>query len=253
MSQHQKAQCKNCDTFLQGPICHQCGQKQIIERWSTADLIRQFFHEITNIEKGFLYTAKGLFAFPGKLIRGYWNGKTINSYNPFRYVLILSAINLLINFWLGIDDLLQASLQPEILEEEFGAAKMQAVDQQFDSWMNILVLLLIPINSLISKWLFKKHEQNYAEHLILNAYIIGQQSLISSFTQFVFYFFPALFSGYLAFNFLVSLLYNTYLFNQLFNEGINKTFLKAILIGVLGIAAFFILVLISTSIAFAFS
>ncbi len=179
-----------------------------------------------------------LFKAPGKLIQDYWQRKTIAIYSPFRYLLIWVAINILINFWLGIDDLLQEYLEPDFVEEQFGQEAVASADQMFDTWLNALVLLLIPFISLLTKWFFPKGQKNYAEHLILNSFIVGHQSLITSFTHFIFYFIPSLFSIYIVFNFLVGLIYNTYVFKKVFKESFWITFGKAFLIGVIGVVVF---------------
>ncbi len=245
--------CKNCGTPLSGPFCSKCGQRQITQRWSVPVLSQQFIHQLTNIEKGFLFTVKALFVFPGKMMRDYWQGKTVIYYNPFRYLLIWTTINLLISFWLGIDDMLQAALQPASLEASVGVERLQSADQQFDSWMNFLVLLLIPVISWVTLLLFKKKGYNYAEHLIMNAFIFGQQALLSTFTQFIFYFFPILFSAYFGFYFLLGLLYNTYVFTKTFREPWWIVLIKALVIGIAGILTLFLLVGLFSVLAIAIS
>ena len=242
-------QCKNCHSELQGPICHQCGQPVIRHRWTTNQVFRRFLHQISDLEKGFLYTVKKLFTAPHTLIANYWQGITVKAYGPFRYALIWTALNLLVNFWLGIDEMLQQALQPQVVTEEFSGEQIEEADQQFDAWLNMLVLLLIPIKSLITKWFFGKHGQNYGEHLIMNTYILGQQALITTFTQVLFYFLPFLLSGYLVFNFLVGLIYDSYVFKGLFKEKLVLIILKAFLIGLLGLVAFFGLLTLFSSLA----
>ena len=241
--------CANCQSRLEGPFCHQCGQQTITKRWTSKILFGQFIQQFTNIERGFLYTTEQLFRAPGQLIRDYWRGSTVNYYNPFRYVLIWTAANILLNFWLGIDELFQASLEPAAVKDTFGAQQVEAADQQFDSWLNILVLLLIPVHSWMSKWLFQKHGQNYAEHLILNAYILGQLALVGCGTILIFYWVPDLISVFLIVNFLIGVVYNSYVFKSLFQEPWRLVVLKAFVIGVVGLVAFFAMVILFSSIA----
>ncbi len=248
MSPTQHTHCANCQVLLQGSYCYQCGQQRIATRWTVPVLFRQFVNQLTNIEKGFLFTVKRLFDQPGRLIKAYWQGSTINYYNPFRYVLIWTAINILLNFWLGIDDLLQAGLQPEIVESAYGSSELAEADQRLDSWFNLLILLLIPVNSGMSRWLFKKHGQNYAEHLILNAFAMGQQALLGCFSLLLCYFVPHI-GLFMLVNFLIGVLYNTYIFNRSFGEGFGVTLLKAIVIGLVGLLAFFTLILLFSAIA----
>ncbi len=241
--------CANCQTPLQGPVCHHCGQVHQAERWNVPGLIRQFLQQITNIEKGFLYTLRTMLTRPEQLIKEYWQGVTIKAYQPFRYMLILVAVNLLINFSLGIDDLLQAQLQPSLVDEQFGAEEIAAADQQFDTWLNALVLLLLPAFALLTKWLFSNAQKNYAEHLIFNAFMIGQQSAITSVTHFLFYLVPPLFAIYLPFNFAIGVIYNSYVYRRLFENSWWLSIGKAILIGLIGLVVFFGLIGAASAIA----
>ncbi|NNM23411.1 MAG: DUF3667 domain-containing protein [Flavobacteriaceae bacterium] len=239
--------CRNCHTPLQGSVCHRCGQRVIDKRWTTSLLLRQFFSQLTNIEKGFLYTTKKLFTRPGKLVHDYWNGVTIPYYNPFRYMIIWTTINLLFAFWLGIDEMIQANMGPTSVEEGLGADELLAANQQFNNWMNILVLLVIPIKSAASYLLFRRKKKNYAEHLIMNSFIFGQGAFMSFVTQFVFYLFPTLFAGYFLFYFLLGVGYDSYVFRQTFKQPLWLIVLKAVLIGVIGLAALFLLIFLFSS------
>ena len=230
--------CRNCEAVRHGPVCHVCGQQETPLRWNTRILLRQFAEQLTNIEKGFLATALKLLVAPGELIHGYWNGRTVNYYHPFRFVLIWVALNFLVNFGLGIDDLLQDALQPAFIEDEFSESQIGSMDQRFDSWLNIVVLLLIPVNSLFTRLLFRRREKNYAEHLIMNSYMIGEMAAVSTFTQIIFYLVPGLFPMYLLFNFLVGLTYNTWVFFRVFKEKLITVFLKALVFGVAGALIF---------------
>ena len=83
-TENQSSICINCQSILGGHICHECGQKRLEQRWSTPGLIRQFFEQLTNLERGFLFTIKELLVNPGQVVHNYWKGKTIPYYNPFR-------------------------------------------------------------------------------------------------------------------------------------------------------------------------
>lgn len=208
---------------------------------------QQFLNQLTNIEKGFIFTAKELFVRPEGVVRDYWKGITINYYHPFRFALIWIALNLLINFWIGFDDLMQEALQPAMIEEGTSEELIESADQKFDSWLNILVLLFIPLFSLMTLWLFKKHKKNFAEHLIMNAYVVGQNSLLGTISLLIFYVIPALLPIFLIFNFLIGVVYNTWVYYKTFAESVLQTLWKTILISIIGIVTFVLMVyLVST-------
>ena len=253
LSDSKTYRCISCDTSLYGEICHNCGQKVLKEPWSINLILRQFIQQLTNVERGFIFTSLQLFAEPSKVIREYWKGMTIKYYNPFRFVLIWTAVNLLINFWIGIDDMLQDALQPQAIEEAIDSDTLKSADQKFDAWLNIMVLLLIPVFGYLTKILFARKTESYAKHVLMNSFIMGQQSLITSFTHFVFYFFPALFVIYIPFNFLIGVVYNSYVFKKMYNQNILLTIGKAILIGIVGLVVFGALVFLFSTAAIIFS
>ncbi len=245
----QNKTCINCSTPLKGPVCHECGQKYHENPWTTQILIEQLISQLTDIEKGFLYTIKMMFVAPGILVQDYWRGKTKVYYNPFRYVLIWTAVNLAFSFWFGIDDLLQESLQPAQIERNLSTDEIKQADQRFDTWLNALVLLLLPVFSFFTMILFSKKKNNYAENLIMNAFMMGQQSLISAFVQVIFYLIPSLFFIYIPFNFILGLTYNTYSFRHIFGENIWLTLLKALLLGLIGLVTFGAFIALASMIA----
>lgn len=248
-----KTACANCSTHLNGPVCHNCGQKHIRSRWTLSLLVEQFFSQLTNIESGFIYTLQSLLGKPGELINDYWRGRTKIYYNPFRFLIILLGFNLLVGFLMGIDDLMQATFQPEELEAQMGSSNVSEADMKFDSWLNVLVLLLLPVNALSSRWLFGKAGKNYGEHLIVNAYCMGQQAFLSSIFMVIAYVFPVLFLAFLPTNFILGFVYNGYVFSQTFGEGKLKTYAKALVQGIIGILVFLALVVIFSFIALFFT
>lgn len=245
--------CANCGTHLHGPVCHNCGQKHIRSRWTLGVLIEQFFSQLSNIESGFIYTLHALISKPGELIQDYWRGKTKIYYNPFRFMIILVGFNLLLGFLIGVDDLMQATFQPEELEAQMGTENVIEADMKFDSWLNVLVLLLLPVHALSSRWLFGRHGKNYGEHLIANAYCMGQQAFLSSAFMLVAYVFPVLFIAFLPVNFVLGFVYNGYVFSQTFGEGKFSSFSKTFLQGILGLSVFFALLLIFSFLALFFT
>ncbi len=228
-------ECINCREILQGPVCHNCGQKVIDKRWTVKGLTTQFLQQLTNIEKGFTHTAVMLFKAPGKLITEYWRGKTLPYYNPFRYTLILVAINILTSIGLGIAEMIQRDFSSFENDSEFSSQQMLIAEQDLWNWLNLLVLLIIPAVALMTFLLFRSKKKNYAEHLIMNTYIYGQQSLITIVTNLIFVVFPSLFSGYMVFNFLIGLAYNSYIYMRTFKEAWWLVLIKALVVGVVGL------------------
>lgn len=233
--------CENCGATLRGRVCHDCGQRVITKRWSIKVLFNQFVAQLTNIERGFLYTTGQLFKAPGKLVTDYWKGRTIPYYNPFRYMIIWTTINLLLAFWLGIDEMIQSAVSAPDAQINVDPERFDEVTQQFNSWLNVLVLLIVPVKSVLTYLFFRNRKRNYAEHLIMNSFIYGQGAFISSVTQFVFVFIPYYFAIYFPFYFLVGLAYDSYVFQRTFKQPWWLIIVKALVIGAVGLATLFVL------------
>jgi hypothetical protein len=175
-------ECKNCGETLHGEYCSACGQKLITQRLTLRHIFSELFNIITNVDRGFLHTAKMLLVAPGEMIRNYLQGQTRRYYPPLRYVVLLVAISVAINLWFGVFDQQQSEISSMMGEQPKVNEEVQRVQQQFNEglkkYLNVIPLVLIPIISLFSYLFFRKKGWNYAEHLVLNAYLQGQLALI---------------------------------------------------------------------------
>jgi hypothetical protein len=197
---------------------------------------------LTDIEAGFLHTVLRLFSQPGQVVLDYWRGKTVCYYEPFRYLVLWTAFTVLLNFALGVDDLMQARFQPPNLEQQLGAERIAVADQQFDSWLNLLTLLLLPVNSLATYVLFRRHRKTFGEHLILHCFVMGQLALIGGVSQLVLILDPNLLDTFLIGSVALGILYNTYALRGIFAEGWPITLAKAALVNVVSLASYAALV-----------
>jgi hypothetical protein len=241
--------CRHCAAVLKGPICHQCGQHHRTERWTTSLVAKLILQHLTNIERGFLGTTLALFKSPGRVIKDYWRGSTVSYYDPCRYLLLWVGLSLILNFLLGIDDILQEHLEPESVEASFGADRVEAADQVFDRLLNALTLILVPVNAFMGKLLFRGSDRNYAEFLILSAYCLAQQALLGCLPQGVLFVFPQLATAYLVVSFLMGVAYNTYVFRQVFAEAWWRVTLKALVISSIGTAVLMTLMITVSTVA----
>lgn len=148
-------------------------------------LFTSLFGIITNIEQGFWHTMITLFIRPWVLLEDFLSGKTIRYYNPFRYLFILTGISSVLVLSLGLFD-----YQVENMNELMGVtANEQALARQVQTmqfvrkYFNLISLLFIPFIALAAKWVFRRRRLNYAEMLIITAFLYGQLQLISLVVQ----------------------------------------------------------------------
>ncbi len=172
--------CKNCGQNASGNFCAHCGQSTKVDKINFSNFLKELSDSIFQVNKGLFYSLKELFVRPGHSIREYLDGKRKNHFKPVAYAFTLSTIYFLLSQLLetgtfmndfiegysnGLDD-------PE--EEVNELANLQWFAKNYAYTM----LLLLPLFSLASFLAFAGAGFNYLEHLVLNAYITGQQAVL---------------------------------------------------------------------------
>ncbi len=172
--------CKTCEASVAGMYCSQCGQKVILHRITVRHLLSDFFKQITNLDRGLWHTAVVLFRNPGKVVRDYACGRTVEYATPFRYVLIWVTLSFLLYFSLWKPEAQVAEMQAMMgAEMPTYQGFMEQWNKIVQDYSQLLALLLVPTNALCSWLLFRKKGLNYAEHLVGNAYFYGQVMVVS--------------------------------------------------------------------------
>lgn len=242
--------CKNCGTEYQGSFCPNCGQKLITKRYTLKESLLSFINSIVNVDRGLWHTSINLLIKPGQVIRDVLGGKTVTYLHPFRYLIIWLTLQTFLTINLGLIERLQ-DVMPMANQQAISAE--QAEFQQkfytiYIGYMNAWLALMIPFYSFGTWVAFRKHKLNYAEHLIVTAYIFGQTSLIGILIIPLYYLPPALsFAMYISFALL--LIYPVYAFYSLKRENILVLTLKsllAILLWVVSISLIVIIIAIAT-------
>jgi hypothetical protein len=89
--------CANCETPIQGPYCHNCGQLAESFHRSIGHLLTEGFESFFHVDGRLLQTVPNLVRRPGQLTRDYLDGKRAYQIPPFRLFLVV----LLIVFFVG--------------------------------------------------------------------------------------------------------------------------------------------------------
>lgn len=211
--------CKNCGYVIDGNFCCHCGQSAKVGRITLAGFINEVTESIFQVDKGFFYTLTALFARPGDSLKDFLNGKRKNHFKPVAYVLTLSTVYFLTsqftnhNTWL--DDLITGWMNGATGQGP--KAEFPQIITWFSKNYAYSILLLLPVFSLASYLSFKKFGRNYLEHIVINAYITGQQA--------IFYTFFAIGGTFIKsdvleiFPLLIALSYTFLVFWQFFSEG----------------------------------
>jgi hypothetical protein len=245
---HPTTHCKNCATELQGEFCFHCGQKLIEGRLTVKVLLSNFFIAIVNLEKGFLHTAKLLFVDPQKIIRDVWNRVNMPYTPAFRYVLIWATLAVIVNVGLGVFDLQEAQMKETFgVQENSKTARMQIeIMETMKKYMSFVMIMIVPFLAIGSHRLFKKEGFNYAEHLIMNTYFMGQQALIGIPFMFIMILLPQLTQYYMFIGIIINGLYLAYAFKSVFELSNGQAIWRGILTYIIGYLLYMVAIMIFT-------
>ena len=219
-----KMKCKNCGNGVSDNFCSKCGQNTKVGRIDHKHIFREIPDSIFQLNRGLLFTIKELFLGPGTGIKGYLGGKRQGYVKPITYVLLLSTIYGIASTFID-----QKTLLGNLIKG-ISTAHAAKFNTKFDfamlDWFAnnhaYTTVLLVPVFAISSYLIFLEFKLNYFEHIVINAYLTGQQALIYVFfilLQSIIsvdnYYFPLI---PLAFSFMFAL----WTFFQLFGK--NKSF-----------------------------
>ena len=171
--------CKNCSREFEGKFCPKCGQKAKTGRITIKQVFNDARQHFIHFDQGFLYTTKELVVRPGHSIREYIEGKRVRHIKPVRFMFWATAISFLIFHFVGLDQDLKQKMESQ--QSAMTSAKAQIMSQKLFQVVTdhpaVLLLLMIPMITLWSWLLFRRKGYNYAEHFVLNSYLMGELSL----------------------------------------------------------------------------
>ena len=172
--------CKNCNNNFEGNFCNNCGQKSDVQKVNFNYFINEISNSFFQVDRGIFYTIKELSIRPGKSIRDYLKGKRKPHYKPLAFALVTTTIYVVLSHFIDEKTFLGEALTGAfdgIIEKVNSPDIQNAFNWLFNN-ITYVLLLLIPVFSFSSYLIFKKSNYNYFEHLILNLYIAGMQSII---------------------------------------------------------------------------
>lgn len=175
--------CKNCDQPIDGNFCANCGQRTTVGKINFSNVVSEISGSIFHMNKGLFFTIKELFVRPGHSIREYIEGKRKNHFKPISYALTISTIYFIVSQLIESQTMVGDAFEGFLngwtdSNREQEGSRVISVFRWFVQNYAYTVLLLLPFYSLASYLAFLKTGYNYLEHLVLNAFIIGQQAFL---------------------------------------------------------------------------
>jgi hypothetical protein len=235
--------CPNCEALLTSKYCGNCGQKADTHKITLSHILHDFQHALTHTDKGFLLLIKKLILRPGHVAKEYLAGKRKLYFNPLSFLVITSALHALVTSSSGYFEAMS-----------FGSGNSGG--RQMPEWMidvfrisehngkTLSLIVIAPINALLTWLMFRKPKFNYAEHFVLHSFLIGQGHIIRM-VIFVPFFLIA--PEYVRINLYVFqallLIYQIVAYKQFFDQNIVWTSVKGILIMILSIVLYWVLII----------
>lgn len=230
--------CKNCNNHFTGLYCNNCGQSADTQRLDFKFLLKnlrknflKYFHS------GIFYTSTQLFTRPGHSIREYIEGKRVKHFEPLGLLITFATFYGLLYYTFGIN------MFSGISESGAnGTIDFKSVSNWMADHFAVVTLALVPIYSIGSYLSFLKQKYNFYEHIYLNTFL-GSQRLLVRIAAFPL--FPTwdgtenffILRDVLIISDIVLMVWS---YTQFFNK-MKKV--KAILLGVLSYAIFFVVLL----------
>ncbi len=206
-------ECKNCNLLYDGKYCPGCGQSADQTRFTMKKLGDEFIHGFFHIHKGFIFTIKQLLLHPGKMLQGYLKGQRVNYFNPFNFLIMISLAGGFFYTRSGIVEFINANFQ--------AAGDIISFTSGHFSYRFLMVIPTYAVSCLI---LFRPFRYNLAEHLIINTFVISQSivlMMIWSIVALILKPGESTFTILYFLAFITVIIYQTYVFFQLFDSG-NK-------------------------------
>lgn len=142
--------------------------------------------EILNFERGIFYTIRGLALSPGKTIRHYLYEDRKKMVQPLKFLVITGVVTSIVSFIIG-DLLPDASKQIVALFKEYSLplfCEPELAGEKFQkfvgNYQGLLISFSVPIVAGVTYFIFRKSNYNYAEHMVISAYLFGFNNLLTS-------------------------------------------------------------------------
>ncbi|MEO5646847.1 MAG: DUF3667 domain-containing protein [Chitinophagaceae bacterium] len=165
-------ECPGCHKPGEGIFCMHCGEKMKPEIITVRNLLSQI-PDLLDIDHGLFYTIRTMFYRPGRALRRYFAGDRVRHYKPIKYVLFLGTISTIIMAYVAQYE----GPQETLYTDNFRGG--EGMDKLLNEWNTVWLMLGFPLLALVSWKLFAKRPYTLGEHIVANAFLMGQYAFVS--------------------------------------------------------------------------
>jgi len=183
--------CKNCNHTFTKQYCNGCGQKNA-HRITIPHLGHEVMHATLHADKGIFPFMKRILVSPGIMAKEYIDGKR-KTFNPMQFLMLSIAFVILMMTLTHFYERVELWEAQSISADQSAAqAKMQEKLKGFNTFIkkngNLMVLFLMPIFAFFGSLLFRKRNNNYAEHLMISVFAICLSNMLTAIMLTTYYF-----------------------------------------------------------------
>jgi hypothetical protein len=218
--------CPNCATDFNGNYCNECGQKSTDIKYTMKGMLYDIFFSTFHIEKkGLPYTVRELTVRPGEAIQKVISGQRLFLYPAFKYLILMGAtvivFSLRYNFFHNeATDVSDSKTIPMWLDlNRENGLFFESFFRFAEDEATLLNIMAVPVFALFSWLLLSRGRYNFAENLILNTYITGQQLFFLLWLVPILEFFPQSKPILIGIYTAAIMLYNSWAYIQFFSPG----------------------------------
>lgn len=141
---------------------------------------------ILNLERGIFYTVWELIKNPGAAMRRYLFTDRSGFIEPLKFLVLTIPIFLFLTFTFFPNTGFFAGFENGLAGGEDGAIdpEKQALTRNlisvFKEYANFILLVTVPLAALFTRFIFSKYRLYFGEHLVLNAFLYGFLTFVST-------------------------------------------------------------------------
>lgn len=171
---YEEKKCPACGKMSPGNYCFHCGEKLEHGRVTFFQFLKSFPEIILHVGFNIFYTIYELIRRPGQMVKGYFAGNRKKHYKPINFFLFIGGLVavLFISNHISPPD---SKMYEEWLDDKDLGQQLDKINTEY---LTGILMLQFPIVALCTWLFFRKKEHYFGEHLVANAYFVGEVSLI---------------------------------------------------------------------------
>jgi len=169
--------CITCKAEHDELFCPNCGEKSQVPKITFGSIFSAAIMTVTNMDKGFLFNVKNLILAPQKVVNTYLLGKRKSIFNPISFLIICVTTYLIVEAQVqfSLDNLSDLPKLKDGNHTDFYNTGYNGSAMIMKNFKYFWILSIIWL-SMSTKVIFRRY--NFAEHLAINSFVIGQSSLL---------------------------------------------------------------------------